>query len=88
VDGIYCEASLAGPLVLVKNLDVPGVVGHIGTILGTNNINIANFSLGRRDSGEQEAMAVVTTDTLVPQNVLDMLMSNPAVKIARSVQIA
>jgi hypothetical protein len=30
---------------------------------------------------------VVSTDTLVPQEVLDQLMSNPAVKIARSVAI-
>ena len=52
VDGIYCEVQLTGPLVLVKNLDVPGVVAHIGTIFASNNINIANFSLGRRDSGE------------------------------------
>ena len=86
VDGIYCEVQLTGSLVLVKNLDVPGVVGHIGTILGSNNINIANFSLGRRDSGEPlEAIAVVTTDTLVPQAVLDTLMSNPAIKLARFV---
>jgi D-3-phosphoglycerate dehydrogenase len=84
VDGIYCEVQLTGPLVLIKNLDVPGVVGHIGTILASNNINIANFSLGRRDAGEPlEAMAAVTTDTLVPQTVLDTLMSNPAIKLAR-----
>ena len=88
VDGIYCEAPLSGPLVCLKNLDVPGVVGHIGNVLGSNLINIANFSLGRRDSGEPlEAIAVVATDTLVPQDVLDQLMSNPAVKLARSVAI-
>jgi D-3-phosphoglycerate dehydrogenase len=86
VDGIYCEVQLTGPLILIKNLDVPGVVGHVGTILASSNINIANFSLGRRDSGEPlEAMAAVTTDTLVPQSVLDSLMSNPAIKLARFV---
>ncbi len=89
VDGIYCEAPLTGPLVCMKNLDVPGVIGHVGSVLGSNLINIANFSLGRRDSGEPlEAIAVVSTDTLVPQDVLDQLMSNPAVKLARSVVIA
>ncbi len=88
VDGIYCEAPLLGSIVLLKNLDVPGVIGHVGNVLGSNRINIANFSLGRRDSGEPlEAIAVVSTDTLVPQEVLDQLMSNPAVKLARSVLI-
>jgi D-3-phosphoglycerate dehydrogenase len=89
VDGIYCEAALTGHVVCMKNLDVPGVIGHVGSVLGANRINIANFSLGRRDSGEPlEAIAVVSTDTLVPQNVLDQLMSNPAVKLARAVAIS
>jgi D-3-phosphoglycerate dehydrogenase len=89
VDGIYCEAALTGDVVCMKNLDVPGVIGHVGTVLGANRINIANFSLGRRDSGEPlEAIAVVSTDSLVPQNVLDELMSNPAVKLARAVAIS
>lgn len=89
VDGIYCEASLGGHVVCMKNLDVPGVIGHVGSVLGMNRINIANFSLGRRDSGEPlEAIAVVSTDTLVPQDVLDQLMSNPAVKLARAVAIS
>jgi len=87
VDGIYCEAPLSGPLVCMKNMDVPGVIGHVGTVLGTNHINIANFSLGRRDSGEPEAIAVVSTDTLVPQEVLDQLMANPAIKLARAMVI-
>ena len=88
VDGIYCEAPLSGPLVFLKNLDVPGVIGHVGNVLGSNRINIANFSLGRRDSGEPvEAIAVVSTDSVVPQDVLEQLMSNPAIKLARSVQI-
>jgi len=89
VDGIYCEAALTGHVVCMKNLDVPGVIGHVGSVLGTNRINIANFSLGRRDSGQPlEAIAVVSTDTLVPQNVLDQLMSNPAVKLARAIAIS
>src|SRR5207302_2021513 len=47
VDGIHCEAPLTGHLTFLRNEDVPGVVGFIGTIFGKNGINIANFSLGR-----------------------------------------
>jgi D-3-phosphoglycerate dehydrogenase len=91
VDGIYCEASLAGHLVFMKNHDVPGVIGHVGTVLGRNKINIANFSLGRRDEplkpGEPlEAVALVSTDGLVPETVLAQLRENPAVKLAKSVE--
>jgi len=89
VDGIYCEAPLAGHLVFTKNLDVPGVIGHIGSVFGSSQINIANFSLGRSDSGSpMRSIAVVATDTLVSQDVLDQLLLNPAIKLARSIQIA
>jgi D-3-phosphoglycerate dehydrogenase len=91
VDGIYCELALSGPLVFMKNQDVPGVIGHVGTVLGRNAINIANFSLGRRDAplapGEPlEALALVATDELVSEPVLEQLRHNPAVKFARSVE--
>jgi D-3-phosphoglycerate dehydrogenase len=91
VDGIQCEAALSGILTFMKNLDVPGVIGHIGTVLGRNHVNIANFSLGRRDEalkpGEPlEAIALVTTDEVVSEPVLAQLRENPAVHYARSVE--
>jgi D-3-phosphoglycerate dehydrogenase len=91
VDGIYCEAPLSGHLIFMKNQDVPGVIGHVGMVLGRNNINIANFSLGRGEvpaaPGEPlEAVAVVSTDGVVPERVLQQLLENPAVKLARSVE--
>jgi D-3-phosphoglycerate dehydrogenase len=46
-DGIDIEAPLNGTLVAIRNHDVPGVVGRIGTILGKHSVNIANFALGR-----------------------------------------
>jgi D-3-phosphoglycerate dehydrogenase len=60
-------------------------------VLGRNRINIANFSLGRRDAplkpGEPlEAIALVTTDELVPESVLAQLRENAAVRFARSVE--
>jgi D-3-phosphoglycerate dehydrogenase len=92
VDGIYCEVALAGFLIFMKNRDVPGVIGHVGTVLGKNRINIANFSLGRREgpvkAGEAlEAVAVVSTDELVPESVLAELRENAAVEFARAVEI-
>jgi D-3-phosphoglycerate dehydrogenase / 2-oxoglutarate reductase len=92
VDGIYCEIALGGFLLFMKNQDVPGVIGHVGTVLGKNRINIANFSLGRRDApaapGEpREAIALVATDELVTEPVLAQLQENLAVKFARSVEL-
>jgi D-3-phosphoglycerate dehydrogenase len=88
IDGIYCEAPLNGPLVCIKSLDVPGMVGHMGTVLGANGINIANFSLGRREAGGPfEAISVVSTGVLVPQPVLHQITAHPAIILARAVPI-
>jgi D-3-phosphoglycerate dehydrogenase len=91
IDGIQCDATLAGYITFMKNQDVPGVIGHVGSVLGRNRINIANFSLGRRDAplkpGEPlEAIALVTTDEIVPEPVLAQLRENPAVRFAQSVE--
>jgi D-3-phosphoglycerate dehydrogenase len=91
VDGIYCEAPLDGNLIYCKNYDVPGVIGFIGTVLGNNGVNIANFSLGRqeRDSpaGPLEAMSVIETDQPVPESVLAEIMANPGMKLARAMEL-
>jgi D-3-phosphoglycerate dehydrogenase / 2-oxoglutarate reductase len=90
VDGISCEVALAGRLLYMRNQDVPGVIGHVGTVLGNNHINIANFSLGREDcktsSEPAIAVAVVEVDAPVPDSVLAELRTNPAVRIARVVE--
>jgi D-3-phosphoglycerate dehydrogenase len=85
VDGIYCEAPLSGHLLFMKNQDVPGVIGHVGSVLGRNGVNIANFSLGRAE-GASHAVAVIETDDTVPEPVLTQLHDNPAVKLARTVE--
>ncbi|MBI4909134.1 MAG: phosphoglycerate dehydrogenase [Acidobacteria bacterium] len=90
VDGIYCEAMLTGHIVYLKNADVPGVIGHVGTVLGAHNVNIANFNLGRPISAEPgkptEAIALVETDASVSEEVLAELKKNTAVKVARVVE--
>jgi D-3-phosphoglycerate dehydrogenase len=64
-DGIDIEAELAETLVIIRNRDVPGVIGRIGTLLGEARLNIANFALGRKAKvagGEGSALAVVQLD--------------------------
>ena len=67
-DGIDIEAELAGTLVIIRNQDVPGVIGRIGTLLGEAQLNIANFALGRAKPSKASrvpaghALAVVQLD--------------------------
>jgi D-3-phosphoglycerate dehydrogenase len=85
VDGIYVEAPLEGHMLMVKNQDVPGVIGKVGTILGDNGVNISDFALGR---GDKEAIAAVRVDSEIPKKALDELLAMQAVRVARSVNVS
>jgi len=90
VDGIYLESPLAGPMLFIKNDDVPGVIGKLGQILGDNGVNIADFSLGRgaaEGDGPAEAAAVVKVDQAVPKAALDQIAEMQAVRFARAVEL-
>jgi D-3-phosphoglycerate dehydrogenase len=92
VDGIDVEAPLERDLIYLRNRDVPGVIGKVGTILGKHKINIANFSLGRRNvNAKQEtprqAIAVVHVDGKVPPEVLAELRKVPAVEQAKAIRL-
>src|SRR6202040_3387841 len=84
IDDIDVEAPLGRDLIYLRNHDVPGVIGRVGTILGEAEINIADFSLGRRGSESsseaREAIAVVHVDGPVPDSVLKKLEEIPAVR--------
>jgi D-3-phosphoglycerate dehydrogenase len=83
-DGIDIEAPLHGTLVTIRNHDVPGVVGRIGTILGEHSLNIANFALGRSTRSQRvpqgQALAVVQIDV---QNAND---ATAAIEALRKVE--
>ncbi|HXY51322.1 MAG TPA: phosphoglycerate dehydrogenase [Terriglobales bacterium] len=96
VDDIDVEAPLERNLIYMRNRDVPGVIGKVGTILGEHNINIANFSLGRgggnsashEAKGEpRKAVAVVHVDGRVPEDVLEALRQIPAVEQAKAIRL-
>jgi D-3-phosphoglycerate dehydrogenase / 2-oxoglutarate reductase len=59
VRGVPVEAPLGGTMLIIANDDQPGVIGEVGTILGRAHVNIANFALGRGESG---AIGVVNVD--------------------------
>jgi D-3-phosphoglycerate dehydrogenase len=94
-DGIDVEAPLEGSLVVCRNLDVPGVIGRIGTILGQQGVNIANFALGReRGAGAPgkpvrpgNALAVVQVDEPVAESALEALKVIEALLEARLVKL-
>jgi D-3-phosphoglycerate dehydrogenase len=96
-DGIDIEAPLNGTLVTIRNHDVPGVVGRIGTILGEHSLNIANFALGRaldpaRTARSQrvphgQALAVVQIDVKSPSEAASAIEALRKVEAIASVRL-
>ncbi len=103
VDGIDVEAPLERNLVYLRNRDVPGVIGRIGTVLGAASVNIANFSLGRAEQAARaagaavsagkgggtgaEAVCVVHVDSPVEDRVLQELRAIPAIRMAKAIRL-
>jgi len=86
IDGIHVEAPLEGNMIYLRNLDVPGVVGRVGTVLGQHNVNIANFSLGR--GAESSAVAVVQVDGDINEPVLEALRGIETILKAKAIRFA
>jgi D-3-phosphoglycerate dehydrogenase len=82
IDGFQVEAELCGGLLLLKNQDVPGVVGRLGTFLGDKGINIAGLQLGRTAQGGT-AVSLINVDNIVPAEALEALKKLPNITEAK-----
>ncbi|WP_027417284.1 phosphoglycerate dehydrogenase [Aneurinibacillus terranovensis] len=72
IDGYSIDIVPQGHLLLIHHNDRPGAIGRVGTLLGTNDVNIATMQVGRRDLGGH-AIMLLTVDKEVTPDVLDTL---------------
>jgi D-3-phosphoglycerate dehydrogenase len=73
-------------MLFIRNEDVPGMIGKLGTVLGEHGINIGNMAVGRGKPGSRAAMAV-TVDEPVPEEVRKVLLETPGFNQARAVTL-
>lgn len=74
IDSFHLEAWLQdGPLVLVENRDVPGVIGRVGTLIGEAGVNIAQMFVGRTGDRGDRALTLVTLDSPADEALLGRL---------------
>jgi D-3-phosphoglycerate dehydrogenase len=69
IKGIGLEASFAPRMLYITNKDKPGFIGRLGTLLGTEKLNIATFNLGRSAPGE-DAISLIEVDEPITDGVL------------------
>lgn len=87
LDGVPLEAPLTGTILLFENNDQPGVVGQLGTILGKHGINIANFALGRTESGNAVGAVHLDEPTPIEQHVLNEIRALKQLEAAWLVRV-
>lgn len=75
-----------GVLLLLNNTDRPGMVGHVGSLLGHHRVNIASMSLHRERAGGQ-ALTVLNLDSVPPAGVLAELENDPDISNVRVIRL-
>ena len=86
IDEYHVDVVPHGSLLVLKNRDVPGVIGRVGTMLGEMEINIAEYHQARLSQGG-EALAAVAVDGAVGPAVLSRLREVPEIVDAWVVEL-
>lgn len=74
MDDFYIEVVPSEFMLVINNQDKPGVIGFLGTILGSHNVNIAGMSLGRLKG---IALTILNLDNPLTEEVAKKIQSNP-----------
>ena len=86
VDGVEVDVIPQGNVVLVRNEDAPGIVGQVGTLLGSHKVNIARMGLGRKP-GSGRAIMLIEVDSELPAVGLAELKATPGVRDVRFIRL-
>jgi D-3-phosphoglycerate dehydrogenase len=86
IDDYALDIAPEGTLLILRNQDVPGVIGKVGSLIGSLGLNIAEYHQARH-SPAGEALAAVTVDGSFPPEVLESLRGLPEVRDARLVSL-
>ena len=86
IDDFRVDMAPRGTLLILRNQDVPGVIGRVGSLLGDAGINIAGYHQSRLDAGG-DALAVVNVDARIDSSIIDALGRLPEVHSVRQVRL-
>src|SRR3989339_611491 len=86
IDGNRIDADPSGYLLILSNIDKPGMIGKVGTLLGSHNVNIASMDVGRKKVGEKAVM-IINVDSKVSQDVLKELTTIEGISSASVVKL-
>lgn len=82
IDNFAVEIVPEGIMLLIYNMDKPGVIGNLGSFFGRNNINIARMHFGRESAGGV-AISVISIDTPITPVHLEEIKKMPNILSAK-----
>jgi len=85
-DDFIIEAIPEGEIILVRNIDRPGVIGNIGMTLGKRGVNIATMQFGRDKLGGQ-AISLLHLDSTLDDETKKALIDLPNIKSVQSISL-
>lgn len=86
IQGYEVDVNPSEYLLFIHNLDVPGVIGNIGMLLGENSINVATMQVGRNKKGEQ-ALMILNVDDEISNEALNKIEMVDNVLWCKSVKL-
>ncbi|TFH27014.1 MAG: ACT domain-containing protein, partial [Myxococcales bacterium] len=72
MEGYEIDAVMEGAILIVRNEDRPGVIGSVGTLLGSQGINVSRMQVGL-DEQRGQALALWNVDSTVGSDALEAL---------------
>jgi D-3-phosphoglycerate dehydrogenase len=91
IDGFHLDAQPEGIILMMQSMDVPGVVGQVASLLGTHNINIAEWRMGRTIPSDRTLpslnLSFVNLDSPASPEILQELMQLDKVFSVRQVTL-
>ena len=72
IDGFEIDVPISSHMAFYTYDDKPGIVGVVGQILGSANVNIAGMQVSRTKAGG-EALIALTVDSAIPAGTLDAI---------------
>lgn len=73
-------------MLLTLHRDMPGIIGKIGSLLGSFNVNIASMQVGRKIV-RGDAVMVLSIDDPLPEGILSEITKVPGIRDAHTVTL-
>ena len=86
INDFYVEVTPSGFMLIIDNIDKPGIIGTVGTVIGKNKINIASLTFGRESAGGK-AITVLNIDSAVSDKLISEIKKNKNIKKVRFIKL-